>query len=384
MYKRKSSFSIRTPKSRSSQHNNRTDKPKYLIAGSQDNFYKKYSNYENDKQYSEYAQELYKAKVGQKMQEKQKPKIVEEVVISLKPHHNENDLLNLFDTLREKFGGGFKILEMSIHRDEGHFIDKNGLTYYPNTDIFFNEADNNWYLDKNFTKSTKELELNKILNIHSHIKFTHISDDTGRKLRMQKKDYIKMHQIVANTLKMNYAPSKNSKIRRSVGEIKAYHQANRLKNLSILENLLNEKEKISKKDLAKLKKEYREKLIATEKASKEDYNKLHQLFKNAEEQRVQGLLDIQNIKIEFSKTIDKLNKLGEENNNIYNLVPYLENEIKILEKENQKLKDDNLWLEDKLNKAMYILNKEFGLELKYLEEAYYQANNKKYSNGMKL
>ena len=312
MEKRRHSFSIENSTPRSSRHNSRADKPKYLISNSRNNFYKKYNLYQSDKQFLELSMQLYKDKIGQRMQELQKSALIKEAVISLESQHTEKDIHDLFYKLNKEYGG-HKILELAIHRDEGHFIDEEGKTYYPNSSIFFNKNNKNWYLNPKFTKDTKKLKLKKIMNYHAHVKFTMMNDTTGKTSRMNKGDYSNRHKLVANSLNMRYSPSADRLIKRDISEVKSYHDANRVKNSKIIKKIskksinsiqseLKDKKKIQNKDLDLLKKEYRQKMIDDKELyTKESYRKLHNLFKIAKENNRKQELEMENVIFNFEQ-----------------------------------------------------------------------------------
>ena len=318
---RKESFSVEKPKSRSSEHNNRTDKPKYLIEPNQNfngNFYKRYNYYENDKQYKMYAQDLYKEKIGQSMQEIQKPAIIKEVIVTLKKEHDEHTVLKLFAHLEEKYGG-HQILELAIHHDEGHFEDVEGLTYYPNNDIFYNVEDEKWYLDKSFQEPVPK-NLKKIYNYHAHVKFTMMDKATAKTPQMPKKLFSQRHKVVADFLGLRYAPGKSRFHKKDIAQIKEEHSENRHKQkIRVLENKklketiaelnqhLIKRKKVPIADLEKLKEEFRKEMISSELFfKKEDYQALNKLFEDAKSDNLTMELSLTKLQGEIASL--KVNK----------------------------------------------------------------------------
>jgi len=320
---RKASFSVEKPKANSSQHNDRTHKPKYLLEQSPDfkgNFYKKYGEYENDKQYIEYAQDFYKKKIGQKMQKVQydpdhpeEQTIIKEAVISLKEEHTEKDILELFDKINAEYGGHI-VLEMAIHHDEGHFENVYGDTFYPNTDIFYNKQDENWYFDKKFTDQATMMK--KVYNYHAHVKYTMMDELTAKSPQMKKGDLSNRYKMVADHFKMTYAPGRTRFQKKGINQVKAEHHDNKGKvkekikeikelqaenfthkvEIGQLEEKLQAKGKVAVKDLTDLKEAYRKEMIASELYyTKEDYQALNKLFNEAKELNKTRELDLQKL-----------------------------------------------------------------------------------------
>lgn len=298
---RKASFSVEKPKRRSSEHNSRIDKPKYLLENDPDfdgNFYGRYNGYKNDDQMSLFLEEFYQEKFNQKMQNIQKPALIKEVVISLKKEHTEKDIISLFDELKKKYGG-HEIFEISIHRDEGFFLGKDGLSYYPNTDIFYDKEDKKWYLDRELKKPSPD-NLEKIYNYHAHVKFTMMNLKTAKTPQMPKAKYSTRHKVVAEFLGLRCEPGRTRFNKKSVNQIKEEYHDNREKQKATITALqeqladkLANKGKVSLKDLAELKEEFRKEMIASELFyTKEDYQDLNALFVEAKELNKSKDLDL--------------------------------------------------------------------------------------------
>ena len=129
---RKGTFSVKKAGSNSAAHNSRENAPKYLI-GLESNSENYYELIQSDKDFILEAQQIYKDKIGQSMQKKQIPNLVQETVLTLQKNQDENSVKDLFQKLKNKYGG-HELLEVSVHRDEGHF-EKDGIAYYPTKNI---------------------------------------------------------------------------------------------------------------------------------------------------------------------------------------------------------------------------------------------------------
>lgn len=346
--KRKATFAVKNAKPNSSAHNSRKSMPKYLIETDpnfSENSYEKFGNYQDDKQYREYAKKLYTQKFlerknqAQTMQKSQVKSLIKEVVITTEKHHTKKDIIELFDKLREK-KGGYHILEVAEHRDEGHFerVGKHGewenLTYYPTKDILLKE-DGNWYIKSDETKEAKSAddfdlkadmsEFKKVHNYHFHVKFTHFDERTGLTARLSKMDVSGEGRLklVAKHLGLRYAPEEKIPLEQGVKSVKEQHhinrqsqykqilenQKNRIKmakvenenkelksKLQELQEKLDKKGKVSQKDLSDLKEQHRKEMIAdSEIMDKEAYTELNELFKKAVQDNKAKELDLQKL-----------------------------------------------------------------------------------------
>ena len=197
---RKASFKVLNATAHSVRHNSRLDKPDYLIEVSEDFNENYYELIHSDEEFLDLAQKRYKETKKQKMQDSQIEALIKEVAPTLEEHHTVDDVKNLFKKLNSKYGGHYP-LEISIHEDEGHFIDKDGITYYPRTDIFYKEDEKSWYIipleesiniksDKPpLSKFTQKIDVNtlqKVKNRHAHVKFSMFDPKTGKTGRMSK------------------------------------------------------------------------------------------------------------------------------------------------------------------------------------------------------
>jgi hypothetical protein len=227
---RKGTFSVQKANANSSAHNSRKNPPKYLI-GLELGTKNYYELLKKDDDFILEAQAIYKEKIKQTMQKKQVENLIQETVLTLQPKQNENDVKDLFVKLNKKYGG-HQLLEVSIHRDEGHFL-KNGIAYYPTKNIL--QKDDGWYVcsDTNINKPKKNdfdkkvdiSTFEKVYNYHAHAKFSMFDRKLGKSARMQKKDMSERIKFVSDELGLMFAPGENSRVKKSVNQIKDEHLA---------------------------------------------------------------------------------------------------------------------------------------------------------------
>ena len=150
----------------SEKHNTREIEPKYLIPLE--------NGIENIhivdakiKDVREEIEQKYFESVGQKMQSKSTP--IREAVILLPDNNNDKNLENLFslnDELKERYG--IEAFQVHIHNDEGH-IDKEGNARY---------------------------------NYHAHVIYNWTDKETGKSLKLDKKDLSEIQTLTAKHLAM--------------------------------------------------------------------------------------------------------------------------------------------------------------------------------------
>lgn len=225
---RKGTFSVENAKTHSSKHNSRELLPKYLIDNSKENYYELIIS---DDKFIAQAQKRYKEIVKQNMQKKQIPALIKETVLTIHEHQNENDIKSLFKKLNEEFGG-HHLTELSIHRDEGYFF-KDDIAYYPTKNIL--NKNGNWYICSNtdITKPKKEdfdtkvniNDFEKVFNYHAHAKFSMFDMNTGKTARMHKSQMSKRIKLVSDYLGLDYNPSVDRFVKKSVNQIKDEHLA---------------------------------------------------------------------------------------------------------------------------------------------------------------
>ncbi|WP_295022309.1 hypothetical protein [Sulfurimonas sp.] len=249
-------FSVLKATAHSSAHNSREDMPDYLI-GFKDGNENSYDLRHSDSDFLELAKVKYQEVTGQKMQQKQIDALIKETVLTLEDHHTEADVQKVFDTLNKRYGGHY-ITELSIHKDEGHFEDKNGITYYPTKDIL--QKEDGWYivplaesLEMKPSYKPKKHEFNEqveindfkpIHNIHAHVKFSMFDLETGKTGRMKHNELNDRIKTAAHILKLEYNPEKAIKKRTPVEQIKTQHKAVRNEKIKALEKGLKSEQSI--------------------------------------------------------------------------------------------------------------------------------------------
>lgn len=269
---RKGTFSVQTANPNSAKHNSRELAPKYLIDSSAKNYYELIKK---DDDFIQEAQNIYKEKIKQTMQKKQVENLIQETVLTLQPHQNENDVKELFTKLNKKYGG-HELLEIAIHRDEGHFL-KDGIAYHPTKNILQKGKD--WFIcsdvniekpkTKDFDKKVDIRDFEIIYNYHAHAKFSMFDRTTGKTARMQKKDMSERIKFVSNYLGLLFDPNnETSRIKKSVHQVKDEHLA-RAREL--------ERQKENLKDLQYTYKEAQKQITALENANTEQKKELHRL-----------------------------------------------------------------------------------------------------------
>ena len=375
----KGSFSVQNAKSNSSKHNSRELAPKYLIDSSAKNYYEQIIE---DKKFIDQSKLKYKELVKQNMQVKQFPGLIKETVLTIKENQNEDDIKDLFQELNKEFGG-HHLTELSIHRDEGHFL-KDEIAYYPTKNIL--KKENDWFIcsDSNIKKPKKDdfdklININdfeKVFNYHAHAKFSMFDMSTGKTARMNKGQMSKRIKFVSHYLGLDYNPSEDRYIKKSVNQVKDEHlvKANE-KTLELA------KQKDLKLQIAKAKEALQE-----EKATRKEYAALEELNRNLKKK-------ISNKQITIDEMQNEIDTLHEQFNS--NIKPYeLEKELdivldKYLEekeikvglfgKETKSIVDDKFSFKNALNRvilkgAVYLLKKYEELKNKY-EQLQKQYNN---------
>ncbi len=309
------------------------------------NFYQKMNSYEDDGQFRNLAKSIYKEKINQKMQLKQIRALVKETVITAKKEHTAEEIKNLFDALRDEMGGGYHLLELSGHFDEGHFerVEEGweNLTYYPGQDILLKD-DSKWYIKSNELKEAESKDdfivnvdmstFKKVYNIHWHAKFTHMDLKTGKTARFTKGQVSGDGRLnfVAKFLGLRYEPKDKVNRGQAVESIKAQHHTKRQeKYKGILE-----KKKMLKLENQKAE-ESRMSLNASRKNHKSDSERSHHIL--VENQALQN-----------------------ENKALCSEIEGLEYDIETMQAqaEEQKIKNETLSLNDSKQKAlMEVLSK---------------------------
>lgn len=406
---RKASFSVEKVSSNTDAHNTREHSPKYLLGCEEDNpnVYIKYYDYE---EFQTLAENRYMEVNQQKMQQKQKDSMFEEALISLEKHHTEKDIENLFKDLNKKFTG-HTLINLAIHRDEGHF-EKDGIEYYPTKHIL--QKDDGWYIldeddteilqslqDKDFKPKAEDFKIkvniedfNKVYNYHAHAVFSRFDLELGKSARLQKKDMSERYKFVAENMQMRYAPDESRFVKKSINQYKTDKSNSRNERLILKKQLENEHQK----ELEKLRDENKSLKIDNEAlkidnealkySKKELENQIKDLSKNLKE----TLKDLGAVRADYAK-LEQLNKdLKEElknerlnqekviksyqdlEKNLKEELTKKDEKIDTLEVENKDLKSElealkyQLDLKEKRNQSYFGLNKELKEEITTLKE----------------
>lgn len=354
----KSSFHSQTGTKHSLEHMNRESKVTYLLV--HDSNVNDNKSYENIEQFKEQAEKIYKEKIGQKIQPKAKENLIKEAVLNTKPNTTIEDIENTFKNLNKRFSG-HHILATSIHRDEGVFIDtkydlkeleytaynlswkhikldkdvtNEVIDYAPNRNIFYNQADKNWYFDKQHENKADISKFQQKINYHAHVLYSNFNKDTGKTARLDRNDMRELQTIVADSLGMQRGTEFSKNKRMNHWQLKRSIDAKRELKLS------NQSELAKQKDLQNEMRVLREELKTHGTAKREDYAKLEQInkeLKNMIQLKELNLKDLQTTLNEKLKTIDYINgKLENYKEREQNQELYIGNKIP---KERIKIKD---------------------------------------------
>lgn len=406
---RKASFSVEKVSSNTDAHNTREHSPKYLLGCEEDNpnVYIKYYDYE---EFQTLAENRYMEVNNQKMQQKQKDSMFEEALISLEKHHTEKDIENLFKDLNKKYTG-HTLINLAIHRDEGHF-EKDGIEYYPTKHIL--QKDDGWYIldeddteilqslqDKDFKPKAEDFKIkvniedfNKVYNYHAHAVFSRFDLELGKSARLQKKDMSERYKFVAENMQMRYAPDESRFVKKSINQYKNDKSNSRNERLILKKQLENE----FQKEIIKLKEENQALKVDNEALKKENEtlkfdkkeleNQIKDLSKNLKETLKElGALRPQYAQLEaLNKELkeelknkvlnhDKVVKSYEDlEKNLKEELTKKDEKIDTLEVENKDLKSAlealkyNLEIKEKRNQSYFGLNQDLKNEIIALKE----------------
>lgn len=133
----------------------------------------------------EEIRKLVKEKTGRKMQSKAVP--LHEAVVVIDEKTTMDDLKKLGKIYQQRFG--IECVHISIHRDEGHWINRNG------EDVGLKPTDN----------PTKEQIIEGVKwkpNLHAHMVFDWYNHDNGKSWKTSKQDARDMQTIAAEVLSM--------------------------------------------------------------------------------------------------------------------------------------------------------------------------------------
>jgi len=325
----KASINIQVASGNSEKHMDRESKTTYLL--DPDSKKNEYKTFKSSKDFLSAAKVAAKEKTGRSMQKLAEKNFVQEAVLNLEENHTLDDVKKVFDNLKQEFGG-FEVFKIAVHKDEGYFYHKKEeLEYRPNRDIFFNEKDKKFYLDKNHTKEADLNQFEKRYNYHAHVLFTKFDMSKGKNARLNRSDMRKVQTITAKTLGMERGQEFSKAKRKSHWQLKEAHDIKRDTKKELL---------AKQKDLDKLKKEIRAEMVAEGGYTKEDYQALNKQFKELQEQVKAKDLTISDLKKE-------VNSWKHEAMNWQEAKSYKEL-YEDTKKENKELKASKLALESKI------------------------------------
>jgi len=269
----KASINIQVASGNSEKHMDRESKTTYLL--DPDSKKNEYKTFKSSKDFLAAAKVAAKEKTGRSMQKLAEKNFVQEAVLNLEENHTLDDVKKVFDNLKEEFGG-FEVFKIAVHKDEGYFYHKKEeLEYRPNRDIFFNEKDKTFYLDKNHTKEADLNQFEKRYNYHAHVLFTKFDMNRGKNARLNRSDMRKVQTITAKSLGMERGEKFSKAKRKSHWQLKEAHDIKRDTKKEVL---------AKKKDIDLLKKEIRAEMVAEGDFTKDDYQALNKQFKELQEQ----------------------------------------------------------------------------------------------------
>lgn len=209
------------------KHNDRTRAPKYLI-----DFTPKvnevscsWQEVERKMKKIEYDVNITRLKLGKKKLSTQVFQS-KEAVINLAEHHTLEDIKKISNVLTETFG--IKILQEAVHKDEGIWVEKTGLTndewslddyhydsnikkwitsdntiatdikvYRPNENIHYSPTTEKWYQNKEYTEEFDMKRVHKRINYHGHILYSNLDEEGNTISRRMKANLTHLQDYVA-------------------------------------------------------------------------------------------------------------------------------------------------------------------------------------------
>lgn len=271
-------------------------------------------------------------------------------VVNLEQKHTLKDLEKIKDYLEKEFDT--KVIQMSVHRDEGKLINKENedLKLVSGKDFFLNAKDNELYFDNKFTKKINMDEWKIEKNYHGH--FEMLGLDTQGKTLRKKMNIVKLSKLqdfTAQSLRMERTLSNVIVNEKGKAQRKSTTNKKRLDTHEFKEQakIINETKKESKllkttfdqllatkQDLSAAQSEAKEYLKELG-AKREDYAKLEQLNRDLKEQLKTKDLTIEEMQSKFNSLKysleEKFNELHKEKEHLQSVVKLKEVEILDLE-----------------------------------------------------
>lgn len=360
-----SSIHIETSSAGALIHNERVFSPDYLISNDKNiNEYKSYTDI--------HISELEKlAKIDYQKYSKNNRKLpsnatlIKEAILNLNENHKMEDLEKVKQTLENEYG--YKISNMSIHRDEGYIYTdtKNytmGRNQFKNLEEtpFIAELDlkdnkfYEWNLNNNKWIKGDEIKDYKIeKNYHAHIVMLNYDFSKHRTIRNNLKDLSKMQTLVAKDLNMERGKCSSIVEAKRIGvEVEQSRKRINIKEYKVQKRKENELQK----EIKELKKEIynfkeMQKNITDMELTSDEKKELHRL--NSQVKNQNATIEDLNKKIEelkkdiFHPKIT-INKTPAKNIEVAN---YYIKENKNLQDQNKTLESKVIVLEEKINSS---------------------------------
>lgn len=356
-----SSIHIETSSAGALIHNERIFSPDYLITNDKNVNDKKHYDNVHISELEKLAKIDYQKHSTNNRKLPKTATLIKEAVINLEAHHNLKDLEKVKDTLEKEYG--YKITDISIHRDEGYIFTENknyimGRNQYKNLDetphIAELDKDNKFYewtlQNNNWIKGDeiKDYKINH--NYHAHIVMLNYDFSKHRTIRNNLKDLSKMQTLVARDLSMERGKCSSTVEAQRIGvEVEQSRKRLNIKEYKVQKRKENE----LKKEVQELKKEIynfkeMQKTITSLELTSDEKKELHRL--NSQVKNQNATIEDLNKKIEelkkdiFHPKIT-INKTPAKNIEVAN---YYIKENKNLQDQNKTLESKVIVLEDKI------------------------------------
>ncbi len=372
-----SSIHIETSSAGALIHNERIFSPDYLITNDKSVNDKKHYDNVHISELEKLAKIDYQTHSINNRKLPKTATLIKEAVINLEAHHNLNDLEKVKDTLEKEYG--YKITDISIHRDEGYIFTETknyimGRNQYKNLDetphIAELDKDNKfyeWTLKNNKWIKGDEIKDYKINhNYHAHIVMLNYDFAKHRTIRNNLKDLSKMQTLVARDLNMERGKCSSIVEAQRIGvEVEQSRKRLNIKEYKIQKRKENE----LKKENEELKKEiynFREmqkEITSLNQLSSEDRKALHQLNTMCKQnkitpvelkERIKSLVnsnntqskklsekdkEIKELENKINEIDEAIKKIDEMQNQINNLKNVIENQLEIIEQKDKKIEE---------------------------------------------
>lgn len=380
----KSSINFQKASINSKAHMLRISKVTYLLDN--ENSKNVFKEYLDANTFLEQAKIITKEKTKRSMQKLAIENFIQEAVLNIKEHTSIKDIENLFKKFNKEFGGGFKVFDIALHKDEGVFIDSKfniddlvwdskSLKWFkenedvtnevfaiaPGRDIFYNADDKSWYKEKDFKQKIDTTKYQKFYNYHSHIRFTKFDENNGKNIRLSKSDLSKIQDITAKHLDMERGEKWSKNKRMTHWQKKALYDENTKQKA-----LKQATQKDLKTEIATLRAELKE-----NKANRSDYAQLEQKKKELEEQIKKKNLTIEELKEQVNKLQKEFNEHSRLQTKLSELLGCKDNALDVFIEVKQLAQQEQSSLKDKIVPVSDI--KQSGINaLEQMKEQYHQ------------